>query len=81
MNDPLREIRGLSRFWSSWASMSANPMSTGCCFRPRLPRAVEPRGSLSDLERSTIELFERVSPSVVQVVAHARRARDIAIRR
>jgi S1-C subfamily serine protease len=32
------------------------------------PRAVEPRGSLSDLERSTIELFERVSPSVVQVV-------------
>jgi 2-alkenal reductase len=33
------------------------------------PRTVEPRGNLSELERSTIELFERVSPSVVQVVA------------
>ncbi len=32
------------------------------------PRTVEARGSLSDLERATIELFERVSPSVVQVV-------------
>jgi 2-alkenal reductase len=40
-------------------------------FSASTPRAVEPRGSLSDLERSTIELFERVSPSVVQVVAHA----------
>jgi 2-alkenal reductase len=34
------------------------------------PRAVDSRGNLSDLERSTIELFEKVSPSVVQVVAH-----------
>jgi S1-C subfamily serine protease len=38
-------------------------------FSASTPRAVEPRGSLSDLEKSTIELFERVSPSVVQVVA------------
>ena len=30
-------------------------------------RSVEPRGPLSEVERSTIELFERVSPSVVQV--------------
>jgi hypothetical protein len=30
-------------------------------FSASTPRAVEPRGSLSDLERSTIELFERVS--------------------
>jgi 2-alkenal reductase len=35
------------------------------------PRAIEPRGSLSELERSTIELFERDSPSVVQVVGRA----------
>ena len=35
------------------------------------PRLVEPRGSLSELERSTIDLFERVSPSVVQVVGRA----------
>jgi S1-C subfamily serine protease len=32
------------------------------------PRPVEARGTLADYERSTIELFERVSPSVVQVV-------------
>jgi 2-alkenal reductase len=32
------------------------------------PRAVEARGNLADYERTTIELFERVSPSVVQVV-------------
>jgi len=31
------------------------------------PRAVEPRGDLFDLERSVAAIFERVSPSVVQV--------------
>jgi S1-C subfamily serine protease len=40
-------------------------------FSASTPRAVAPRGNLSDLERSTIELFEHVSPSVVQVVARA----------
>jgi 2-alkenal reductase len=40
-------------------------------FSASTPRAIEPRGSLSDLERTTIELFERVSPSVVQVVGLA----------
>ena len=38
-------------------------------FSASTPRTVAPRGNLSELERSTIELFERVSPSVVQVVA------------
>ena len=37
-------------------------------FSATSPRAVEPRGQLSDIERTTIEVFERVSPSVVQVV-------------
>jgi 2-alkenal reductase len=32
-------------------------------------RAVEQRGPLSDVEKSNIEIFEKVSPSVVQVVA------------
>src|SRR3979411_3539093 len=32
-------------------------------------RAVEQRGPLSDAERANIEIFEKVSPSVVQVVA------------
>jgi 2-alkenal reductase len=39
-------------------------------FAARTPRAVEPRGSLTDYERSTIEIFQHVSPSVVQVVGH-----------
>jgi S1-C subfamily serine protease len=34
-------------------------------------RAVEQRGPLSDAERANIEIFERVSPSVVQVVAQS----------
>src|SRR5262245_6433628 len=32
-------------------------------------RSVDQRGPLSDFERATIEIFERVSPSVVQVAA------------
>ena len=32
------------------------------------PRPIAPRGDLSDAERSIIAVFERVSPSVVQVV-------------
>jgi S1-C subfamily serine protease len=31
------------------------------------PRAVEPRASLADSERTAVEIFERASPSVVQV--------------
>jgi S1-C subfamily serine protease len=34
-------------------------------------RAVEQRGPLSDLERANIQLFERVSPSVVQVAVQS----------
>src|SRR5436190_11821162 len=34
-------------------------------------RTVDQRGSLSDAERANIELFERVSPSVVQVAARS----------
>ena len=35
------------------------------------PRPVEPRGNLAEAERTAIQIFERVSPSVVQVVARA----------
>jgi len=38
------------------------------------PRAIEPRGDLADYERATIALFERVSPSVVQVVGRGAEA-------
>jgi len=33
------------------------------------PRTVEPRGNLMEVERTSIELFQRVAPSVVLVVA------------
>ena len=38
-------------------------------FAASTPRVVQPRGDLSNLEKSTIELFEHASPSVVQIVA------------
>jgi S1-C subfamily serine protease len=44
-----------------WLGPSATPVA----------RAVEPRGALSEAERGTIEIFERVSPSVVQVAARS----------
>ena len=34
---------------------------------PATPRTVAPRGNLAEAERTAIEVFERVSPSVVQV--------------
>src|SRR5512134_719060 len=40
-------------------------------FSATAPRAIEPRGNLMEIERTTIELFERISPSVVQVAARA----------
>ncbi len=49
----------------------AQPYVDRLLFSASTPRTVEPRGSLSDLERMTIEIFERVSPSVVQVVGRA----------
>lgn len=45
-------------------------------FSASTPRAVDPRGKLSDLEASTIELFEHTSQSVVQVVGHTAAAPD-----
>ena len=43
-------------------------------FSATSPRPVEPRGELADTEKSTIELFRRVSPSVVQVVGRVSNA-------
>ena len=40
-------------------------------FAATTPRAVEARGELAEFERTTISLFERASPSVVQVVAQS----------
>src|SRR6516165_66457 len=46
----------------------AQPYIDRLLYSASTSRTVEARGSLSDLEHSTIELFEHVSPSVVQVV-------------
>ena len=47
----------------------ARPSIERALFASTTPRSVEPRGSLSEAERSTITIFESVSPSVVQVAA------------
>jgi len=46
----------------------AQPYVTRVLLSETAPRSVTPRGNLSDAEQSFIALFERVSPSVVQVV-------------
>jgi len=38
-------------------------------FSATIPRTIELRGDLAEFERTTVQLFERSSPSVVQVVA------------
>jgi len=50
------------------AASVAQPYVTRLLLSETTPRAVTARGDLSDAERSTIALFEQVSPSVVQVV-------------
>jgi len=40
-------------------------------FSATAPRPVEARGNLSDIERTNIEIFERASPSVIQVAGRA----------
>lgn len=40
-------------------------------------RAIEPRGELTGVERSTIALFKRVSPSVLQVVVKTEKTGDL----
>jgi 2-alkenal reductase len=53
------------------ALIAAQPYIERHLFAATTPRLVEPRASLSDFEHSTITVFERVSPSVVQVAARA----------
>ncbi|MDW6021412.1 trypsin-like peptidase domain-containing protein [Mesorhizobium sp. BAC0120] len=47
----------------------AQPYVDRVLFAAREPRPVVPRADLSEFERSTIHVFEEISPSVVQVVA------------
>ena len=47
----------------------AAPYVRSYFFSATAPRTVQSRGDLADFERTTIQLFEQSSPSVVQVVA------------
>jgi 2-alkenal reductase len=51
--------------------MTVQPYIQQRLYSATTPRAVEARGNLSELERSTIALFEQASPSVVQVAGTA----------
>src|SRR5690606_30705816 len=46
----------------------AQPLIERLVLHTTSPRAVAPRADLTDLEHSTVTLFERSAPSVVQVV-------------
>ena len=46
----------------------AQPYVDRLLFSASTSRTVEPRGALADIERTSINIFERASPSVVQVV-------------
>ena len=56
----------------------AQPYFDRLLFSASTSRTVEPRGALADIERTSIELFERASPSVVQVVGARTGALDAA---
>jgi 2-alkenal reductase len=52
-----------------FAGYVAEPYVSRFFFAAETPRPVAPRGDLAESERTTIELFQRVSPSVVHVFA------------
>jgi 2-alkenal reductase len=49
----------------------AKPYVDRVLFSATTPRAIEPRVDLAEAERSTIAIFERVSPSVVQIAGRS----------
>ncbi|WP_414472962.1 S1C family serine protease [Microvirga sp. M2] len=56
------------------AILVVQPYVDSYLFSARTPRPVVARGDLSELERSTIQVFETVAPSVVQVVSLSQRS-------
>jgi 2-alkenal reductase len=49
-------------------ALTARPYVDRLLFAATEPRPVEARGTLADAERTSIDIFQRASPSVVQVV-------------
>jgi len=53
------------------AILAAQPYVDRFLFSATEPRPIEPRGKLADVERATIEIFQRVAPSVVHISGRA----------
>jgi S1-C subfamily serine protease len=49
------------------AILAVQPYVDRFMFSSTDPRPIEPRGKLADVERATIEIFQRVAPSVVHI--------------
>ena len=49
----------------------ARPYIDQALFAAKEPRAIEARGDLAQIERLNIEIFQRASPSVVQIASRA----------
>ena len=47
----------------------ARPYIDQALFAAKTPRAIEARGDLAEIERLNIEIFQRASPSVVQIAS------------
>ena len=60
------------------AAFVAEPYVARFWLTESTPRAIEPRADLAAAERSTVELFQRASPSVVHVFAQSQAARQRA---
>ena len=57
--------------------IAVQPYAERAFYASTTPRSIEPRGSLSEYEASAISIFERVSPSVVQVAARSAAASSL----
>src|SRR5262245_3569390 len=56
--------------------IAARPYVEYRLYAATTPRQVEPRGDLAEFEKTTIAIFDRVSPSVVQVVGRSANANN-----
>jgi len=58
------------------AALVLRPYVEGALYSAVEPRAVTPRGDLSELEQSNIRVFESVAPSVVQIAGLSAQGRE-----
>ncbi len=65
----------LIAFLAALAALAAWPAVRPLLYSADAPRQVTPRGDLGSAERLTVELFQRLSPSVVHIFATADQGR------